>query len=117
MKNSYSDFCSCNLLNSLVYLSLIYYDVNNFEILHDEHKHLGEKMKVLNKIYLWFLWLSHINYNRIHGFVKSEILSSLDFETMPIYESYLENKMTKSLFKAKGYRTTKPLELLGTNVF
>ena len=31
-------------------------------------------------------------------------------------ESYLEGKMTKRPFKAKGYRATKPLELVHTDV-
>ena len=48
--------------------------------------------------------------------MKSGILNSLAFEPIPMCESCLEGKMTKRPFKAKGYRTTKPLELVHTNV-
>ena len=60
--------------------------------------------------------LSHINPNRIHGLVKSGILNSLAFEPIPMCESCLEGKLTKRPFKAKGYRTTKPLKLVHTDV-
>ena len=60
--------------------------------------------------------LGHINPNRIHGLVKSGILNSLAFEPIPMCESYLEGKMTKRPFKAKGYRATKSLELVHTDV-
>ena len=48
--------------------------------------------------------------------IKSGILKSLDFEPIPVCESCLEGKMTKRPFKAKGYRATKPLELVHTDV-
>ena len=60
--------------------------------------------------------LGHINPNRIHGLVKSGILNSLAFEPIPTCESCLESKMTKRPFKAKGYRVTKSLELVHTDV-
>ena len=48
--------------------------------------------------------------------MKSGILSSLAFEPISIFESCLEGKMTKRPFTAKGYRATKPLELVHTDV-
>ena len=60
--------------------------------------------------------LGHINPNRIHGLVKSGILNSLAFEPIPMCESCLEGKMNKRPLKAKGYRATKPLELVHTDV-
>ena len=48
--------------------------------------------------------------------MKSGILNSLAFEPIPICELCLEGKMTKRPFKAKGYRATKPLELVHTDV-
>ena len=48
--------------------------------------------------------------------MKSGILNSLAFEHIPMCESCLEGKMTKRPFKAKGYRATKPLELVHTDV-
>ena len=91
------------------------YDVLITEIV-DKHDHLAKKRKVSNETYLWHLRLGHINPNRIHGLVKSGILTSLDFEPIPVCESCLEGKMTKRPFKAKGYRSTKPLELVHTDV-
>ena len=44
--------------------------------------------------------------------VKSGILNSLIFEPIPVCESCLEGKVTKWLFKAKGNRATKQLELV-----
>ena len=92
------------------------YDINAIEIVENEHNHLAKKRKVSNETYLWNLRLGHINPNRIHGLVKSGILNSLAFEPIPICESCLEGKMTKRPFKAKGYRATKPLELVHTDV-
>ena len=104
-------------MNNLYFLSPLSYDINAIEIVENEHNHLTKKMKVSNKTYHWHLLLGHINPNRIHGLVKSWILNSLAFEPIPMCESYLEGKMTKKPFKAKGYRVTKPLELMHTDVF
>ncbi|KAH9734858.1 Integrase catalytic domain-containing protein [Citrus sinensis] len=38
-------------------------------------------------------------------------------ESLPLYESYLEGKMTKRPFSAKGVRATVPLELVHTDVY
>ena len=103
-------------MNNLYFLSPLSYDINATEIVENEHNHLAKKRKVSNETYLWNLRLGHINPNRIHGLVKSEILSYLAFEPIPICECCLEGKMTKRHFKAKGYCATKLLELVHTNV-
>ena len=48
--------------------------------------------------------------------MKSGILNSLAFEPILMCESCLKGKMTKRPFKAKGYRATKSLELVHTDV-
>ena len=48
--------------------------------------------------------------------MKSGILNSLAFEPIRTCESCLEGKMIKRPFKTKGYRATKPLELVHTDV-
>ena len=111
-----SFICSGDLMNNLYFLSPLSYDINDIEIVKNEHNDLAKKRKVSNETYLWHLRLGHINPNRIHGLVKSGILSSLAFERIPICESCLEGKMTKRPFKAKGYCTTKLLELVHTGV-
>ena len=103
-------------MNNIYFLNPLSYDINVIEIVENEHNHLAKKRKVSNETYLWHLRLGHINSNRIHGLVKSGILNSLAFEAIPMCESYLEGKMTKGSFKAKGYRATKPLELVHTDV-
>ena len=60
--------------------------------------------------------MSHINPNRINGFVKSGISNSLIFEPILVCESCLEGKMTKRPFKAKGNHVTKQLGLVHTYV-
>ena len=41
---------------------------------------------------------------------------SLDFDEFPICESFLEGKMTKRNFNAKGRKAQELLELVHTNV-
>ena len=115
IRSSTSVICTGDLIDGLYYLSPMSYDVLITEIV-DKHDHLAKKRKVSNETYLWHLRLGHINPNRIHVLVKSGILTSLDFEPIPVCESCLEGKMTKRPFKAKGYRATKPLELVHTDV-
>lgn len=102
-------------MNDLYCLSPLSYDANNFDIEDDKHWYIANKRKILNDTYLWHLRLCHINPNRIHGLVKSEI-SSLDYEPIPICKSFLEGKLTKMPFKAKWYRANKPLEFMHTDV-
>ena len=116
IRSKSSFICSGDLMNNLYFLSPLSYDINAIEIVENEHNHLPKKRKVSNETYLWHLQLGHINPNRIHGLVKSGILNSLAFEPIPMCESCLEGKMTKRPFKTKGYRATKPLELVHTDV-
>ena len=117
IRNKYSFICSGTLLNGLYFLSPMSYDINAIESINDdEHDHLSKKMRVSNETYLWHLWLGHINSNRIQGLVKNGILISLIFEPILVCESYLEGKMIKRPFKAKGNRATVQLELIHTDV-
>ena len=116
IRSKSSFICSGDLMNNLYFLSPLSYDINVIEIVENEHNHLAKERKVSNETYLWHLRLGHINPNRIHGLVKNGILNSLAFEPIPMCESCLEGKMTKRAFKAKGYRATKSLELVHTDV-
>ena len=117
IRSKSSFICSGDLMNNHYFLSPLSYDINVIEIVENEHNHLAKKSKVSNETYLWHLRLGHINPNIIHGLVKSGTLNSLEFEPIPICdESCLEGKMTKRPFKAKGYRATKPLELVHSDV-
>ena len=116
IRSKSSFICLSDLMNSLYFLSPLSYDINAIEIVENEHNHLAKKRKVSNETYLCYLRLGHIKPNRIHSLVKSGILNSLAFEPIPMCKSYLEGKMTKRPFKAKGYHATKPLELVHTDV-
>ena len=66
---------------------------------------------------LWHIRLGHINLNRISRLVKEGILGDLVLQPMEVYESYLEGKMTKRPFPAKGNKTNPLLELVHTDVY
>ena len=70
-----------------------------------------------NQTQFWYLRLGHINLNRIQRLVKSGILPSLIPEDLPVCESYIEGKMTKRPFTAKGYRAKECLELMYTDIY
>ena len=116
IRSKSSFICFDDIMNNLYFLSSLSYDINAIEIVENEQNHFAKKRKVSNETYLWHLRLGHINPNRIHGLVKSGILNSLAFEPIPMCELCLEGKMTKRPFKAKGYRVTKPLELVHIDV-
>ena len=79
-------------------------------------KSLKRKFPSTNDAYLWHLCLGHINSNRIQRLIKDGLLEPLDFDGFPIYESFLEGKMTKRPFNAKRRRAQKLLELVHTDV-
>ena len=49
--------------------------------------------------------------------VKSETLHSLVLENLLVYKSYIEGKMTRRPFTAKGVRAKECLELVHTNLY
>ena len=63
--------------------------------------------------YLWHLRLSHININRIERVTKDEgPLRRLKVSSLPVYESFLEGKLTKRSFSTKGEKAKEPLGLI-----
>ena len=60
--------------------------------------------------------LGHINLDRINRLVKDGPLRKLNVGTHPVCESYLEGKMTKRPFSAKGKRSKEPLQLVHNDV-
>ena len=79
-------------------------------------KSLKRKFSSISDAYLWHLHLGHINSNRIQRLVKDGLLEPLDFNEFPVCESYLEGKMTKRPFNAKGHRVKDLLELVNLDV-
>ena len=72
-------------------------------------------MALVLDTYLRHVCLGHINSNRIQRMVKDGLLEPLDFNEFPVCKSYLEGKMTKIPFNAKGHRARELLELLRSN--
>ena len=56
----------------------------------------------VSDIYLWCCRLGYINKNKINRLTQEKILEVSNYESLPTYESYLLEKMTKSPFIEKG---------------
>ena len=67
-------------------------------------------------MYLWHYRLGHINKYKINKLTQEKILKVSDCESLPICESCLLGKMTKSAFTEKGERATELLGLVYTDV-
>ena len=80
-------------------------EINNTSSNSNKRKQPSE----MNQIYLWHLWLGHINLSRIQRLIADGPLGSLVVENFPTCESCLKGKMTKRPFKAKGYRAKKSI--------
>ena len=78
----------------------------------------GKRSRIDNvsEVYLWHCRLGHINKNRINRLAQEGILEVSDCELLPICESYLLGKMTKSPFTGKGERASELLGLVHSDV-
>ena len=90
----------------------------NTELFRVEHPK-PKKQNILDNddTYLWHLRLGHISLDRINRLVKDGHLKELKVGNLPVCESCLEDKMTKSSFSAKGFRVKEPLELVHSDVY
>ena len=70
----------------------------------------------VSEVYLWHCRLGHINKNRINRLAQEGILEVGDYESLPICESCLLGKMTKSPFIGKGERASELLGLVHSDV-
>ena len=106
-----------NIVDGLYILTPDKHELYNSELDHDSHvKSLKRKFLSTNEAYLWHLHLGHINPNRIQRLIKDGLLEPLEFDEFPVCESFLEGKMTKRPFNAKGRRAQELLELIHTDV-
>ena len=74
------------------------------------------KLDNVSESYLWHYRLDHVKKNRIDMLIKERVLEIDDCESLPICESCLLCKMTKSLFKKKDKRASDVLGLIHTDV-
>ena len=70
----------------------------------------------ISQKYLWHLRLGHIGEDRLDKLEKDGLLGPLTFESYPVYESCLQEKMVKLPFVGQGERATEILALVHTDV-
>ena len=95
LPDSYKQFC----LN---------YNMNNTNVLPCKRKEPSQ----MNQTYIWHIGLGHINLKRISRLVQNGPLGSLELETLPVYESWLEGKMFRWAFTAKGHKAKEQVEFV-----
>ena len=78
--------------------------------------HKRKEISPVNQTHHWHLRLGHINLERIRRMVIGGFLSPLDVTALPVCKPWLEEKMTMSPFKAKGYRAKEVLDLVHTDL-
>ena len=70
----------------------------------------------MNRTYLWYCRLGHINENRLSQLYKDGLLDSFDFESYETCESCLLGKMTKTPFSGHSEIATNLLGLIHSDV-
>ena len=109
--------CSNNIVDDLYILTPDKHELYNFELDNSSYvKSLKRKFPSTNDVYLWHLYLTHINLNIIQRLIKDGLLEPSDFDGFPVCESCLEGKMTKRPSNAKGRRALELLELVHIDV-
>ena len=112
------NLCYANLEDGLYILNTyenISYSTELFKVAKPK-SNKRQKIDSDLEAYMWHLRLGHINIDRINRLVKDGPLRELTVETLPVCESYLEGKMTRRPFAAKGQRATQLLELVHSDV-
>ena len=70
----------------------------------------------ISQKYLWHLRLGHIGENRLNKLEKDGLLRPLTFESYPVCESCLQEKMIKLSFVGQGEKATEILALAHTDM-
>ena len=105
-----------HLINSLY---LLHVDTNETVNLSKQTVSTVGSKKSRDKVslkYIWHLRLDHIGEERINRLMKDDLLESFSDESIPVYESFLQGKMTKLLFIGHRERTTEVLALVHTDM-
>ena len=66
----------------------------------------------ISQKYLWYFRLNHIGENRLNKLEKDGLLGPLTFESYPVCELCLQEKMIKLLFMGQGERAIEILALV-----
>jgi hypothetical protein len=107
--------CYGIIVDSFYIITHDLYHVNNFVLEIEPAQNalpLKRKIPSTNEAYLRHLHFGHINSKRIQGMVNDKLLDPSDFKDYPVYESCLEDKITKRSFSVKCYRAFSPIAIL-----
>ena len=122
--NFNKNFCSIYFLNKLIARGLL---IDSLYHLHvDMYVNVNEQiMSVIghkrsrddiNHKYMWYFRFDHIGEDRINKLKKDDILGLLNFESYPVCESCIQEKIIKLPFIGYRKRTTEILILVHTDV-
>ena len=117
IKNDKVFIYSGNIVDGIYIIIPYKHELYSFKLDNNSHvKSLKRKFPSTSDAYLWHLHLGHINSNRIQRLVKDGLLEPLDLNEFLVCKSYLEGKMTKRPFNAKGHRAKELLKLVHSDV-
>jgi hypothetical protein len=91
---------------------------NNIYVLNEIGKErccLGKE----NESWLWYRRMSHMNFDNLVKISRKEVVKEMPDISKPtntLCEHCLQVKKTRIKFKSKEYSTTKPLEIVHTNL-
>ena len=112
------EICSAKLEDNVYvlksFISKALFSTEMFKTVVTQNKRL--KFSPKENAHLWDLRLWHINLNRIERLVKNGLLSELEENSLPIYESCLEGKMIEKPFTGKSHRAKELLELVHSDL-
>ena len=91
IRNNDSFICSDPLVDNLIHIT----PISILPCVENHHISLKRNIPTTNQTYLWHLYLSHINLNKIQRLVKFGTLYSLVLKDLPVFESYIEGKIIK----------------------
>ena len=113
-----NNICHAKQKDGLYMLNPIEKSLNNSELFKVAIPQSDKRQKVSkeNDTYLWHLRLCHISLDSINRLTKEGPLRELTVGTLPVYESFLEGKLTKRPFTSKGNRAKEPVELIHSDV-
>jgi transposase InsO family protein len=72
-----------------------------------------------NESWLWHRRMDHMNFDNLFKIIRKEAVKEIPEISKPtntLCEHYLQGKQTRTKFKSKEYSTTKPLEIVHTDL-
>ena len=112
---------SCSIFHANKFFDNGYFDNGLLILLLNKnifyiHKNIKKKREDIIMSFFWHCRLGHIGDSRISKLYKEKFFEPYDFESYGTCESYLIEKMTKTLFFGHGERTNELLTLVHSDV-